>query len=383
MKRNIKTLYLCLLLVTIFISIFAIFINNISLNIKNISIISILAIIIIILISTFGFKKDNGYLKVTTTKTVIAMLMAYMLVIYMLGIIVGFNKGLLIINFKSFLINLLPIILIITGIEIIRYLIFINCYKNKSVIIIFTTLTSILLVLYELNISSLITSEDKFIFLSTIIFPIISQELLCSYMTYKIGLLPSLVFKLVINLYIYIIPIIPNLGDYLYSVVNIILPFLIYVILNRSVIKYNKEKEQLKKANHYIFTVSLLIILGIVIILVSGVFKYKLIAIASNSMKPIYSRGDAIIYEKVDPNDLEVGDILVFQNKEGLIITHRITKIWKQGDGYYYTTKGDNNNTEDAFNPTKKDIIGRVKYKIKYLGYPTVLISEYFGREKE
>lgn len=105
-----------------------------------------------------------------------------------------------------------------------------------------------------------------------------------------------------------------------------------------------------------------------------------MIAVASNSMKPKYARGDAVIYDKVNYQDLKIGDILAF-NKEGTIITHRIIKIWKRGNDYYYTTKGDNNSGVDLFNPTNDNVLGVVKYRIKYIGYPTVLISEYFRKE--
>ena len=115
-------------------------------------------------------------------------------------------------------------------------------------------------------------------------------------------------------------------------------------------------------------------------LLVSGIFKYKMIAIASNSMKPVYSRGDAVIYEKIDIKELEVGDVLAFQ-KDSIVVTHRITKIWRQNDKYYFTTKGDNNNTEDVFAPKEENVLGRVNIVFKYIGYPTVLINEFFRKE--
>ena len=105
-----------------------------------------------------------------------------------------------------------------------------------------------------------------------------------------------------------------------------------------------------------------------------------MIAIMSNSMSPTYRRGDAIIYNEVDTSELKVDDILAFQ-KDGIVVTHRIVKVWKQGNTYYYTTKGDNNNTEDSFKPREENVLGRVEYVFKYIGYPTVIINEFFGKE--
>ena len=234
--------------------------------------------------------------------------------------------------------------------------------------------------LLELNINNLITSEEKFIFLSTIIFPIVAEELLCSFLTYKISMFPSLLYKLVIKLYMFIIPIVPNLGNYIYSTINIIFPYIIYFVVNKTIIRYEKVKENVKKANITVFSIPLILLLIMLIILVSGLFKYKMIAIASNSMHPAYDRGDAVIYEKVDSEEIEEGEILVF-HKEGKIVTHRVTKKWSSNGIYYFKTKGDQNNAEDAWETSSNSVLGRVVFSFKYIGYPTVLINEFFGKE--
>ncbi|MEE3342826.1 MAG: signal peptidase I [Bacilli bacterium] len=380
MKKNTKFIYMCELILLAYVILFTIFINYVSNDFKNIFTIIVLSFILIILLVFFGKKKDNNYLRGSSARIVITALMTFILVIYSLGIVLGFNRSYFNSNIIILIKNILPIALIIILIELVRYSIIRNSIKNKKIIVYFTILSAILSVLLEINIGNLTTSEDKFIFLSTIIFPIIAEETLCSYMSYKISFLPSIIYKLVIKLYIYIVPIVPNLGNYIYSVIYIVLPFIIYAILNKMVIKYEKEKQQLKKANRVVFTIPLTLFLVIIILLISGIFKYKMIAIMSNSMSPTYRRGDAIIYNKVDTSELKVDDILAFQ-KDGVVVTHRIVKVWKQGDSYYYTTKGDNNDTEDFFKPREENVLGRVEYVLKYLGYPTVIINEYFGKE--
>lgn len=380
MKKNTKIIYFNELLLSIYLVIFALLINKISYDLKNISAIVVLSLILVILLAFFGIKKDKNYLKGSSARIVTASLMTFMLIIYGLGIILGFARGYLFHTIYSFIKNVTPVLIINVEIELIRYIIAKNSFKNKKTIIIYTIISIILNVLLEINLGALDTSEDKFIFLSTIILPIISEELLCSYMTYKIALMPSLIYKLVLKLYVYILPIVPNLGDYIYSVANIMLPFIIYTILNRIIVKYEKEKQALRKINRTVFTIPLIVALIILVVLISGIFKYKMIAIASNSMSPTYRRGDAVIYEKVNVNELEIGDILAFQ-KNNIVVTHRIVKIWKQNDKYYFTTKGDYNNTEDNFKTEEKDALGKVRFKFKYIGYPTVLISEFFGKE--
>jgi signal peptidase len=90
-------------------------------------------------------------------------------------------------------------------------------------------------------------------------------------------------------------------------------------------------------------------------------------------MSPTYKRGDAIIYEKINVKELKVGDILAFQ-KNSIVVTHRIVEIWKQDDRYYFTTKGDNNNTNDNF-ITKKDVVGKLVLKLKVITFISFLLS--------
>ena len=380
MKKNTKVIYLIELLLAIILIVLTFQINNISNNFKNNSAIVVLSIILIFLLTYFGIKKDNGYLKGSSARTIIAILMTYILVVYGLGIILGFNRGFFTKDIFLLTKNILPVLIITIELEIIRFTIVKNCYKNKKAIIIFTILSSILRILLEINLGTLNNAENRFIFLSTIIFPILAEEALCSFMSYKIAMLPSLIYKIVMNLSVYLLPIMPNLGNYLYSVAHILLPFIIYNTLNKMVIKYEKEKQKVRQSNKIIFAIPLITFLIILVLLISGISKFKLIAIASNSMSPTYKRGDAVIYEKMNSNEFEVGDVLAFQ-KNSIVVTHRITKIWKQGNQYYFTTKGDNNNTEDNFNVEEKEALGRVRFIFKYIGYPTVIVSEYFGKE--
>ena len=112
------------------------------------------------------------------------------------------------------------------------------------------------------------------------------------------------------------------------------------------------------------------------IILISGIFSHKMIAIGSDSMNPVYYKGDAIIYKKIELDKIKEKDILVY-NHNGTIITHRVKKIITEGNNIYFQTKGDNNDNIDEILIGSKDVYGVVKYIVKYLGYPTILLNDY------
>lgn len=380
MKKNTKIIYITEIILFIYIIYGFLFINRLSYENRLFSALIVLLFTLVVLLTFFGFRNDKNYLKGSSARFVTTCLMSYMLIIYGLGIILGFTRGYVYSGLLDFLKTIVPIIIINIEVELLRYLVAKNSFKNKIPLVLFTIVCSFVSILLEINLGVLTSTEEKFIFLSTIILPIFAEEVLCSYMTYKISLLPSLIYKLTIRLYIYLFPIIPNLGNYIYSVANIVLPFVLYGVLNKMIIRYEKEKQQLKRINRIVFTIPLGIFLLLLVLLISGISKYKLIAIASDSMSPTYSRGDAVIYEKVNVKDLEVGDVLAFQ-KNNIVVTHRITEIWKKNGKYYFTTKGDNNDVIDDFKTVEDNALGKVRTVFKYIGFPTVLVNEFFGKE--
>ena len=59
---------------------------------------------------------------------------------------------------------------------------------------------------------------------------------------------------------------------------------------------------------------------------------------------------------------------------EGYTVIHRVIDI-KQDDGFFtYITKGDSNNAEDKDPVLEDQLIGKVIFKVKYLGYPAIIL---------
>lgn len=96
---------------------------------------------------------------------------------------------------------------------------------------------------------------------------------------------------------------------------------------------------------------------------------FKIYLVLSDSMAPEIITDDAIIITKTTPETLEIGDVITFYAFESdTIITHRITGIEQTGQGYEFTTKGDNNNIEDSFTTPGDRVIGKYLTKISKFG---------------
>ena len=370
--------------VEIYLIEFLLFISIIVFNIifKNYYLLDLSIVILgIYAIARFGLMKDNNYSKESITKIVISCLLAFFITIYSLGIVLGFNKTIFVLNLKFILEVIVLEAVVIVFEELIRYIICRNTQHEKLPIIIYTIILSLLNIIIEINGFNLSDNEMKFIFLSTVIIPVISREMLCSYLTYKVSYVPSIIFKLTIILYEFILPIIPELGNYLYAVLNVGLPYMIYFFTSKSLHYKDKTLEYHKKAMRQIAFTPILALLIIIVILISGLFTHTLIAIGSNSMKPTYFRGDAVIFKKTPPSNISAGQIIAFK-KGDRIITHRVVYVEKHDYSYTYKTKGDANNAPDAFKVDQRELLGVVKQRIKYVGYPTLWFNDiYTGKE--
>ena len=146
-------------------------------------------------------------------------------------------------------------------------------------------------------------------------------------------------------------------------------------------IKKIKENKLLKIIWNVIYTFMFLIVLLMLLVVVMQrvtdnsitIGGIRMFTVATGSMKPVYEVGDVLISKEIEPEEIKVGDDIVYRGKKssfsGKIITHRVISIDKQEDGNYkIVTKGTANQKEDPeINQTQ--VYGKIIYKVKTLSY--------------
>ena len=325
----------------------------------------------------YGLRRSKNYLENISIRYIIILLLSYILVIYMLGFFMGFSKSVYSLNLISIIKNIWPIFFTIIFKELIRYIISFKAVKNIGPYILLTVIYILIDLFNVYYASSFTNSYLIFNFICLNVLPTIAKEAVSSYITYNINYIPTLIYNLAFGIVPFLLPIVPNLGNYINSILGILFPFMMFLLL-RKVIKYHdKDIVKLRPIFVKLICFPIIIFTAILIVLVSGIFSYKLIAIGSDSMNPIYYKGDAVIYEKVKPEDIVEGDILVF-NHNNEVITHRVKSIIIKGNAISFVTKGDNNNTIDSKQVSEEEVLGKVKYIVKYVGYPTILLNDFF-----
>ena len=379
-NKQEKKIYIFEALVFLVVLIFGLILLGAPVLVRVYGSIISLGLIIALAVALLGFPKDHHYLRGSAIRTIITILLAVGIVIYTAGIFLGFNRGLGINGAKSLFGGLVPVILLAVATEVLRFILFDKVGKRRNSVVIFTILSIALQVLLVLNITTLIDIESVFIFICVSVFPIIADELLCAYITINIGLRPALVYKIAVKSYLYVLPIVPNLGNYIFAVVSIMTPYVIYRMIEKSDTFDSRAKKRLRRARIGILTIPAVIAVAIITLLVSGVFKFQLIAIGSDSMHGTYDRGDAVLIEKLSATEIRENDILAFK-KNGIIVTHRVVNIDKKDSRIIFTTKGDAREEVDGFSTYGEDVIGRVVSKAKYIGFPTLWMNELFNKE--
>ena len=90
--------------------------------------------------------------------------------------------------------------------------------------------------------------------------------------------------------------------------------------------------------------------------------------IMSGSMEPTIPVGSIVVVERVNPEDVKVNSIIVFQRSD-LKTLHRVIDKIVENDTYYFKTKGDANENPDPWVVQPDQIQGSLLLTIPYYGY--------------
>ena len=367
------------ILVLEMLSIIVLLLNVFAKNIMDEWTINIFLIVTFaISIFLLGFEKN----KIIDKKKVLVMVILYsisiLIVLYGIGMFLGFVKSAYSSNIIVMFVNILPITIMTILSELLRYNI-LKKSNGKKLIFVLSILMFTLVYMTPIIGSYDLTDLQKVLELGTVmLLPQIARNYLLSDFSFKYGYIPCIIFQLITSLYVYIFPFYPDLDLYLESVINFLLPLLIRYVVD---LNFEKEQKQDFKDKHIasrIITVIFSIIILLIVSLCSNLFRYWIAVIGSGSMHPTIKVGDAIIVDKYYQKHLDKlkkGDVLVFQIK-GTIYTHRIVNIKQDNGNYQILTKGDRKGqAQDDWIVKNEDVVGLVKTKIPAIGRPTVWLN--------
>ena len=335
-------------------------------------------------ILSYLIARDEPNLKVRSkydiTQTVIIILILYCMLYFSLGLVFGYEKSPYSHELIPMLKNIWTFVVAIGFQEYVRMQL-IKLSPKKIGYYAIITLFFIIAEIDFWNISSNFSNNVAFFkYMSQTIVPLLVSNCLFTYLVIMAGNVPSTIYRVILSLITILLPIFPGLNWLIKAMLEIILVIVCALYVNyvdlQSARVLNRRQLKKEKVTSYI---PFVIVLVILVCFIGGIFKYQPIAVLSNSMYPTFARGDAVVVQKLEKKEfskLKKGDILYY-SKDGKLVIHRIIEIKETEEKKLeIKTKGDNNNTEDNWIIKEEEIIGKVKFMIPYIGYPSVWVNE-------
>lgn len=324
-----------------------------------------------------GKSYQKSRIKKEVIQYILIAVIIYILTYMISGLFITFGNNPYFTTVKGFLINLWMFGTVIISKEYIRYRLINNVYENDKKEI--AILVSLIYIIIEIGLNKYINTKITLLFalkdICQNLIPLIAKNVLYSYISMKSDWKPASIYELFTKLYLWLSPILPNAPWIMVAIIETTIPTILFFYIRyanskNSEIKSRQEIENVNPKN----SIPLVVLVILVIWFTIGVFPIKPIAVASGSMEKELYVGDVVIVKKCNANDIVNGDIIQYQMK-GYTVIHRVIEKKQKNGEYYFTTKGDNNPSEDKESVKEDQVLGKVIFKVKYLGYPAIWLN--------
>ena len=327
-------------------------------------------------------KKKRVYRDRQTFRYIVSLgIIVYLFVMFIAGVFMGFSYNPFNTTFLGLIRNFWTFVPIILIKEYVRSRIM-QTAPEKSKYIILTLVTIVFAFVSLDTIRSVVTFSLGFQldFILTTLFPLLVLNLFLSYSALNGAVGSNIAFQLIyVGLPIFL-PVLPNVQKIFEAIMLYTSVFIMYIIYDKFSFERNKKEEKniVQTKYHWKWMIAPALILTFCLLFAFGALPYVPVAVASDSMRGEFSKGDVVLVKKKDLVKKEIieGQIIQFKTDKNRDVVHRITQIITTPQGEkLYITKGDNNNVTDSTPVRENQIVGLVEYKIPYIGWPSILLS--------
>ena len=336
----------------------------------------------VLVLSYFLLKFDRR--KERLSKDVVLIVSIAVLLYWLVIYIVGYFSGFLINSYQRTFWGISKNLFFGFGLiiitELIRHMLLRRRTTKMKLIVLSVIALSMIEIATKFSIGQLDSNTQILKLFFSVVVPIFSKNVLLTYVTLKTGFVGSTIYRTLMELPLYVVPIIPNLGYYIENLIITILPLIILLIIYKI---YYSSDDKIASSRMYsklnklssIFYAFIIVVLLTIVILVSGIGRYIVYTIGSASMEKTINVGDVVVIDKKDKEFVE-NDIIAFYHND-VILVHRIISIYEDDFGIYYQTKGDNNDDADSWLVKEADVVGQYRMRIRWVGWPTVKLNEW------
>jgi signal peptidase len=216
-------------------------------------------------------------------------------------------------------------------------------------------------------------SQPELIFFSSQFLPDLASNLLASFLVYLGGPFAGIVYRGIGQMYEWYSPVLADLPWLTASFLGVATPAVGLWVLeglsgqNEQEMRDDGVRLRAPSTAWVLTATASLAILWFTF----GFFGIKPSFIPSHSMEPAINPGTIVVTRSVNPSDIAVGDIVMYQRGRTHVL-HRV--IEKRPDGTFIF-KGDHNNTPDPDPVQEKQIEGRMIADVPYIGWVPIWAS--------
>ncbi|MBI5945933.1 MAG: signal peptidase I [Chloroflexi bacterium] len=293
------------------------------------------------------------------------------------GLMTGFGKSPYAHQFPQVLGNLFYIIAYLAGFEMMRgYLLMRGASRRPLLFFVLITL-GFTLFTFPVGLYSLLGDPSTFFpTLGRVILPRFAENLLSTYLVWVGGPLAALTYRLIITLFEWLMPVLPDISWMLQALIGTLLPTLILIFVNqalagREVITPLENKTDEKKKSQSILWLIVSILIVLLVWFNTGVFGIRHYLVSGVSMNPALYAGDIAIVKSVAPEEVKVGDVIMFYTSNSNRVLHRVIAIDNVNGKIEFITRGDNLNVTD--DPVTLDrFAGKMTLVIPKIGWISI-----------
>jgi signal peptidase len=210
------------------------------------------------------------------------------------------------------------------------------------------------------------------------ILPSLARSLLLTYMVWTGGPGMAIIYRLFPLVYEFFAPFLPDLTWMQSGFVNTLLPIGILMLIHMATNQETRFEDKPKKPAYTWFYVAS--IAASLLWLNAGLLGFQTFLISGVSMEPTLEAGDVVIVKKSSPEDIEIGDLVLFNKSEKRVL-HRVIEIRHSGMETEIISQGDANNAADEPIPIS-GVQGKAIFKIPKIGWLSLNLKRAFGWRK-
>lgn len=303
------------------------------------------------------------------------------------GLINRFGKSPASFTPRGIALNLLVVSTTLLGTELSRAYLIKSLNRKRPILNL--GLITILYTLINVSVLALLKFGDPLAyseFLGIGFLPILTENLLATYLALLSGPLASLAYRAPLQAFQWFSPILPDLPWGYEALVGVMVPTIGFIVISQYTTpmllrkigirtRTRKPKRYTRSEKSSVKGWTIVSVLCVLMVWSStGLLGFFPSVIGSGSMRPTMDVGDLGIVISTDTSKIQVGDIIQFWNGEEMIL-HRVVDIFGERDVRIFQTQGDGNPTPDLDPILPGQIRGKLVLIIPKLGWASIYVK--------